>query len=180
MYYDSHLIAITLSLAIKMRKREEKERVKQRSKIPSQQTSESWRDMYELFTFPYVPTVLGQLQDDAEPLYAVKTNTSQMLDDAWDEHSDVNLVLEPDDSKGAWRSILACGKSIERQLNIESIGKRKPLLSTLLTFVSKAYGLPTPESCFGTHHVMIEEVSNTIISILNHVKKAQHVHAKPC
>ena len=161
-----------------MRKREEKQRTKQRSKIPSQQTSESWRDMYELFTFPYVSTVLGQLQDDTEPLYALKTNTSRMLDDAWDEHTDVNLVLEPDDSKGAWRSILACGKSIERQLNSESRGERKPLLSTLLTFVSKAYGLPTPESCFGTHHVMIEEVSNTIISILNHVKKAQHVHAK--
>ena len=103
-----------------------------------------------------------------------------MLDDTLDEHTDVNLVLEPDDSKGAWRSILACGKSIERQLNSErlGLGDQKPLLSTLLTFVGKAYSLPTPESCFGTHHVMIEEVSNTIISILNHVKKAQNIHAK--
>jgi hypothetical protein len=136
--------------------------------------------MYQSSTFPYVRTVLGQLQDDTEPLYVKDTTTTPMLDDTLDEHTDVNLVLEPDDSKGAWRSILACGKSIERQLKSESLGlgDQKPLLSTLLTFVGKAYSLPTPESCFGTHHVMIEEVSNTIIFILNHVKKAQNFHAK--
>ena len=148
--------------------------------MPSQQTSESWRDMYELYTFPYVQSLLGQLQDDTQPFYIVKTGMSQKIDDAWDEHNNVGLILEPDDSKGAWRSILACGKSIERQLNIENLGpgEKKPLLSTLLTFVSKAHALPTPESCFGTHHVMIEEVSNTIISILNHVSEVQKVHAK--
>jgi hypothetical protein len=103
-----------------------------------------------------------------------------MLNDnvTWDVHSDMNIALEPDDSKGAWRSILACGKSMERQLNVETIRERKPLLSTLLTFIGKAYGLPPPEKCFGTHHVMIEEVSNNMISILNYIEKAQHVHAK--
>lgn len=163
-----------------MRKCEEKERAKRKSKIPSQQTSESWRDMYQLSTSPYAQTVLGQLQDDTEPHYAMETTTTPMMDGNSGEHNDVNLVLEADDSKGAWRSILACGKSIERQLNSESlgVGDKKPLLSTLLTFVGRAYALPTPESCFGTHHVMIEEVSNTIIFILNHVKNAQNVHAK--
>lgn len=136
--------------------------------------------MYESSTLPYVRTILGQLQDDSEPLYLMQTMVDQTADGTLDEHTDVNLVLEPDDSKGAWRSILACAKSIERQLNSEGLGPgdKKPLLSTLLTFVGKAYDLPTPELCFGTHHVMIEEVSNTIISILNHVTKAQNVHAK--
>jgi len=174
------LVKLSGGQATKMRKREEKKRTKRSSKMPSQQTSESWRDMYQSSTFPYVRTVLGQLQDDTKPLYVMETTTSRILDDGLDDHTDVNLLLEPDDSKGAWRSILACGKSIERQLNSESLGlgDKKPLLSTLLTFVSRAYALPTPESCFGTHHVMIEEVSNTIISILSHVKKAQNVHAK--
>ncbi len=163
-----------------MRKCEERERTKKKLKVPSQQTSESWREMYESSTLPYVRTILGQLQDDSEPLYLMQTTTVRTLADKCDEQSSVNLVLEPDDSKGAWRSILACAKSIERQLTSEGLGPgdKKPLLSTLLTFVGKAYALPTPESCFGTHHVMIEEVSNTIISILNHVKKAQNVHAR--
>jgi len=135
--------------------------------------------MYELLTFPYTPSILGQLQDDTKGCYT-NINASQMLNDnvTWDVHSDMNIALEPDDSKGAWRSILACGKSMERQLNVETIRERKPLLSTLLTFIGKAYGLPPPEKCFGTHHVMIEEVSNNMISILNYIEKAQHVHAK--
>lgn len=178
-YNVPNLTAIFLLTAIKMRKREEKRRTKQRSKMPSQQRSESWRDMYELLTFPYTPSILGQLQDDTKHCYS-NTNTSQMLNDniTWDVHSHMNIALEPDDSKGAWRSILACGKSMERQLNVETMLERKPLLSTLLTFIGKAYGLPPPEKCFGTHHVMIEEVSNNMISILNYIEKAQHVHAK--
>ena len=172
--------ATVSSKAFKMRKREERERRRRKLKVPSQQTSDSWRDMYQSFTLPYRRTVLGQLQDDDEPLYVMQKNTSQALRNKSDEHANVNLVLEPDDSKGAWRSILACAKSIERQLNSESLGPgdKRPLLSTLLTFVGKAHDLPAPESCFGTHHVMIEEVSNTIISILNHVKEAQNAHAK--
>ena len=174
------MIRFFSSTASKMRKCEERERTKKKLKVPSQQTSESWREMYESSTLPYVRTILGQLQDDSEPLYLMQTTTARTLADKSDEQTSVNLVLEPDDSKGAWRSILTCAKSIERQLNSEGLGPgdKKPLLSTLLTFVGKAYALPTPESCFGTHHVMIEEVSNTIISILNHVKKAQNVHAK--
>ena len=66
--------------------------------------------MYELLTFPYTATVLGQLQEDSEPRYTVETGTSQMPNDALVDHRDVNLALEPDDLKGAWRSILACGK----------------------------------------------------------------------
>jgi hypothetical protein len=122
------------------------------------------------------------MQDDDEPVYMMESAKKRIQPTGGnsDEQTNVDLVLGPDDSKGAWRSILACGKSIERQLNSENcgLGDKKPLLSTLLTFVGKAYALPTPESCFGTHHVMIEEVSNTIISILNHVKKAQNVHAR--
>ena len=173
-------IVIISRIATKMRKCEEKERRKQRLKCSSQQTSESWRDMYQSSTFPYVRTVLGQLQDDTEPLYQIATMKSRKLDGILDEHNSVRLSLEPEDSKGAWRSILVCGKAIERQLNGDNsgLGDKKPLLSTLLTFVNKAYALPTPESCFGTHHVIIEEISKTIISILRHIKRAQHVLAK--
>ncbi len=163
-----------------MRKREERERKKRKLKTPSHQTSESWREMFESFTQPYTRTLLGQLQEDTDVFYAMQASTSVTQRVKSHEDTNVNLMLEPDDLKGAWRSILACAKSIERQLNNESLGPddKKPLLSTLLIFVGKAYELPTPEKCFGTHHVMIEEVSNTIISILNHVKTAQNVHAK--
>ena len=163
-----------------MRKREERERIKRKLKTPSHQTSESWREMYESSTEPYTRTLLGQVQEDADVFYAMQVSTSAALRDKSHEDTNVNLMLEPDDLKGAWRSILACAKSIERQLNNESLGPddKKPLISTLLTFVGKAYELPAPEKCFGTHHVMIEEVSNTIISILKHVKTAQNVHAK--
>mmetsp|Transcript_43531 Transcript_43531/g.49071 ORF Transcript_43531/g.49071 Transcript_43531/m.49071 type:complete len:1967 (-) Transcript_43531:117-6017(-) len=181
--YDGNIEAAKLNIlvnfsggqAMKMRKCEKKRRTKLR--IPSQHTSESWRDKYELLTFPYKVSILGQLQDDTKPCYTNR-NVSPKLNDTRDLHSDMNIALEPDDSKGAWRSILACGKSIERQLNGETSLERKPLLSTLLTFIGNAYGLPPPEKCFGTHHVMIEEVSNNMISILNHVEKAQCLHAK--
>jgi len=167
------------SKATKMRKCEEKKRSKRKSKIPSQQTSESWREMYQSTTFPYARSLLEQFQDDTKQLYSIEKISSSMPNNTSDDQTDVNLVLEPDDLKGAWRSILACGKSIERQLSENSgFGDKKPLLSTILTFVGRAYALPTPESCFGTHHVMIEEVSNTIITILNHVKKAQDFLAK--
>ena len=151
-----------------------------RRKNHSQHTSDSWRDMYELLTHPHSSSILGQLQDDAKTPYYINRCriSSPKFNNQWDEHNDMNVALESDDLKGAWRSILACGKSIERQLNGEINSERKPLLSTLLTFIGKASGLPPPETCFGTNHVMIEEVSTNMAFILDNVEKAQHVQAK--
>jgi hypothetical protein len=120
-------------------------------------------------------SIKGQIQEEGDPKYTVDNRAKVAVKDEWNH---ANLALESDDLKGAWRSILACGKSIERQLNGEITGDRKPSLSTILTFIGNAYKLPPPETCFGTTHVMIEEVCNNMVSILNQIQKAQQVQAK--
>jgi hypothetical protein len=136
--------------------------------------------MYERVAFPPAASFLGQLQDDSKPQYTVDANADAkaIFQKDWDTNYHVEIALETDDLKGAWRSILACGKSVERQLNGELPGEKKPLLSTLLSFVGNAYRLPPPESIFGTHHVMVEEVCNNLIFILEHIQGAQEVQAK--
>jgi hypothetical protein len=89
----------------------------------------------------------------------------------------IDIDFDSDDLKGAWRAILACGKSIELQLNGELPGDKKPLLSTLLTFVGNAYGLPRPDTCFGAHHGITEEISSNMVFILEQIKRAQQVQA---
>ena len=142
-------------------------------KLPPPSSSESWRKLYERSKYP---SILGQLQEDPCMRYPVL----ESLDDSLTATSDTDMEMCPDsdDLKGAWRSVLACGKSLERQLNGDASGTNKPLLSTVVSFVRNAYGLPLPESCFGTQHVMIEEVSNCMLTLLEHVDKAREVHAK--
>ncbi|KAL3923516.1 MAG: hypothetical protein SGILL_001617 [Bacillariaceae sp.] len=170
--------------AMKMRKCEEKRWVKRRPKTPAVNSSSSWRSVYERVVFPPEDSILGQLQDDSDDShrkYAVDAdnNHCHYRKDS-DADNNVDITIETDDLKGAWRSILACGKSIERQLLGELPGdkNKKPLLSTLLTFVGSSYGIPLPETCFGTHHVMIEEVANNMLFILENIQQAQDVQAK--
>jgi hypothetical protein len=170
--------------AVKMRQCEEKQWAKRRPKTPAVSASMCWRSMYERIVFPSESSVLGQLQDDSNPKYTVDakptSNNHRPFRKDSDADNGVDIAIETDDLKGAWRSILACGKSIERQLHGELPGdkNRKPLLSTLLTFVANSYAIPLPETCFGTHHVMIEEVANTMLFILGSVQQAQAVQAK--
>ena len=132
--------------------------------------------MYERMMHSSPHSIQGQIQEEeGDPKYTVDNKRAKSLKDEWNH---ANLALEADDLKGAWRSILNCGKSIERQLNGEITGDKKPSLSTILTFIGNAYKLPPPETSFGTTHVMIEEVSTNMVSILNHIQKAQHVQSK--
>jgi hypothetical protein len=141
-------------------------------KLSPPSSSESWRKVYERMGFP---SLLGQLQHDAGSFYGIRGPTA----DVDDETSNViGLSTDRDDLKGAWRSVLACGKSMEQQLDGDTSGSKKPLLSTVVSFISNAYGLPTPESCFGTQHVIIEEVSYCLLTILEHIEKTRHIQAK--
>lgn len=159
--------------ASKVRKCIEKIRLKAKLKQPPSTTSDSWRTTYERMK---APSILGQLQDNVQINYGIKGLTAS---DYSDEMTDgMNLASDRDDLKGAWRSVLACGKSLERQLDGDTSGNKKPLLSTLVLFISHAYGLPIPESCFGTNHVMIEEVSTCLLKILDYIENARHFQAK--
>jgi hypothetical protein len=162
---------ICLSIASKIRKCLQQKGIKEKLKLPSSTTSDSWRTVYERSTFP---SLLGFLQDDLEPRYPILQSTKNVHKNSWDE---MTLGSDSDDLKGAWRSVLACGKSMERQLNGDACNQ-KPLLSTVVSFVRNAYALPVPESCFGTNHVMIEEVSSCLLTLLDHVDKARHEQAK--
>ncbi|KAL3925773.1 MAG: hypothetical protein SGILL_000191, partial [Bacillariaceae sp.] len=165
--------------AIKMRKCEEKRWKKKRPKSPAVNTSGSWRSVYERVAFPSEESVLGQMQDDPIPKYTFDSNKNSTVQRKYSDASHgVDITIETDDLKGAWRAILACGKSIERQLHGELPGNRKPLLSTMLSFVGNSYGLPLPESCYGTNHVMVEEVANNMLFILENIQMAQEVQAK--
>jgi hypothetical protein len=120
--------------------------------------------------------MLGQVQDDSAPLYPIRA--VEMVDEfSSTDDLEIDLSSDADDLKGAWRSVLACGKSLERQLNGDAGGIKKPLLSTVISFIRNAYGLPVPESCFGSQHVMIEELSNCLLTLLSHVDKARQVQA---
>lgn len=160
-----------------MQKCEERIRARLRPKAAAANTSAYWRDMYEQIAFPLEATFLGKAQDKSGTHYLADMKT-QLCESANDFCNHVEIALDSDDLKGAWRAILACGKSIERQLNGELPGRRKPYLSTLLTFVGNAYRLPLPESCFGTHHVVIEEVSSTMTGILQQIQKAKDVQSR--
>lgn len=119
-------------------------------------------------------SILGRLQDEALNPYAMK---QELLRSGLGFDS-IDLSYDRDDLKGAWRSVLAWGKSIEQQLDGCTTRAKKLPFSAVVSFVSNAYRLPPPESCFGTHHVMIEEVSNCLLAILGHIEKAREVQAE--
>lgn len=161
-----------------MRKCEDKKWAEHRSTAPAVNASIHWRDLYERVVFPFTSSIRGKMQTETFDQYNVDGDVPNFPSKIDSENISDDIGLETDDLKGAWRSILACGKSIERQLNGEILGDRKPLLSTLLTFVGNAYLLPLPESCFGSQHVVIEEVSNNMLFLLEHIQRAQHVQAR--
>ena len=111
-------------------------------------SSDSWRTHFENM-FSKNRSVLGQFQNDLEA-----SSASLATRDAFYV---ARVASERDTLKSTWRSILACGKSLEKQLDLESPDSHRPLLSTVVTFVSHAYGLPVPESVFGAHHVMVSQ-----------------------
>lgn len=140
-------------------------------KLPPVCSSESWRAIYERKEFV---SVLGRLQDTHLIPYAIKQPLQSGL--AFDDS--IGLSYDRDDMKGAWRSVLAWGKSIEQQLDACTTKTKKLPFSAVVSFISNAYRLPTPETCFGTHHVMIEEVSNCLLAILGHIAKAREAQAE--
>lgn len=73
--------------------------------------------------------------------------------------------------------MLTSGKAIEQQLSCDA-KSTKLRLSTIVAFLSTAYYLPTPESCFGSNHVIIEELSSCLLLLLEHVRSARVVLAK--
>jgi hypothetical protein len=159
-------------VASKVRKCFQKKLEKDKVKLPPASSSESWRKIYERT----IPSMLGQVQDDSAPSYPIRA-VEMVIEFSSSDDLEMDLSSDADDLKGAWRSVLACGKSLERQLNGDAGGIKKPLLSTVISFIRNAYGLPVPESCFGSHHVMIEELSNCLLTLLSHVDKARQVQA---
>lgn len=141
----------------------------EKRKVPPLSSSESWRVVYEQTGFA---SILGTFQEDTHNAYVMK----QSLDPNTD-FDPVAFSYDRDDGKMAWRNILACGQSIERQLEASTPRSKKLLLSTVVSFVSNAYRLPIPETCFGSHHVMIEEVSKCLLAILGHIDNAKEVQA---
>ncbi|KAG7373105.1 PLU-1-like protein [Nitzschia inconspicua] len=165
--------------ATKLRKCGERKFTNQRSKVLSVKGSNHWRGLYERIAHPAEASLLAQLQDESFVPYI----SDEQLQPNETSHDIVNqqntdIMLDSEDLKGAWTAILACGKSIERQMNGELIEKRKPSLSTILTFVGNAYRLPLPESCFGSQHVVIDEISSIMVSILQQIQKAQDAEAR--
>jgi hypothetical protein len=144
--------------------------LKDKTKLAPPSTSESWRKKYESMQFS---SILANFEHADHARYGF--NRSEC--DIFPAIGETNLASDRDDLKGVWRSVLACGKAMERHLEGDTSSCRKLLLSTVVSFISNAFGLPTPESCFGTHHVLIEEVSSCMLKILVHVEKARHAQA---
>ena len=167
-HYISRFWCGLLTVASKTRKCLETKRMAKR-KLPPLSSSESWRIVYEQTGFA---SILGNFQDDTHNNYLIEMESNPVA-----KFAGVGISYDRDDLKGAWRSVLACGKLIERQLDATSPRSKKLLLSTVVSFVSNAYRLPIPETCFGSHHVMIEEVSNCLLAILRHVDNAKEVQA---
>ena len=157
--------------ATKFRKCVQKRIDRDRVKLPPPSSSESWRRVYER-TFP---SMFGKVEGDSAPRYPVFSREKVF---GLPRGQYLNFVSDADDVKGTWRSVLACAKSLERQLNGDVGDAKKPLLSTLVSFIRNVHGLPSPESCFGSNHVIVEEVSNCLLTLLNHVDQARQVQAK--
>lgn len=77
--------------------------------------------------------------------------------------------------KRVWKAVLARGQEMGRELDkMES----KPLLSEVLAFCHNARSLPIPEESYGTRHIVVEGISESIHAILDHVSKAHDAQAK--
>eukprot|EP00934_Nitzschia_sp_Nitz4_P003000 Nitzschia sp. Nitz4//scaffold59_size112058//52291//59043//NITZ4_004109-RA/size112058-snap-gene-0.34-mRNA-1//1//CDS//3329555123//2990//frame0 len=143
-----------------------------RSKQAPLTSSESWRSVYSKLQ---VYSLFEQFYKGSDSSSYGVRGTKRPLDEP-DETFSTSYSDEAEDLKGTWKSMLATGKALEMQLDGKSA--TKPLLSTLVVFVGNAYELPIPESCFGSHHVIVEELSACIVALLEHIRNSRSIQAK--
>ena len=84
-------------------------------------------------------------------------------------------VSMEEDMKRVWKAVLACGQAMGRELEQK---ESKPLLSDVMSFIRNAHGLASPEESFGTRHIVVEGISESMHTILDHVSKAHDAQAK--
>ena len=140
-----------------------------KEKLPHVSSSDSWRLIFER---SILGSVIGKVDDIPESSYPVVVPVKRSRKDSMD----IDMGAD-DDLKGAWRSVLACGKSIEEQLRSDTETEKKPLLSTVISFLSNAYGLPVPEKVFGPSHVITDEVSHCLGALLEIASSAREARA---
>jgi hypothetical protein len=80
------------------------------------------------------------------------------------------------DMKRVWKQVLHRGQQMRNTLDQKE--SKPPLLSEVLDFLSHARNLPTPEESYGTRHIVVEGISESIHAILDHVSKAHDAQAK--
>lgn len=168
------LVALTRGNGTKLSKARQQTLDKRRKSLEVS-SSDSWRGAYQImFLSPMAHQFLAK---EVLPPPASSADPTALDENG---HSDLGNVVgnTSEDLKGVWRAILSIGKALEERLQYESKGKHKPLLSTVATFLSKAYELPRPETCFGTHHVIIDELSSCLMVILEHIDIARCIQAK--
>lgn len=135
-------------------------------------------------------SIIDQLEEKASLPYALKHVCLPQEQLATREVSDGDMMMldaadtNKDDLKEAWTTILSIGRSVKDQLdgwasaNSKTKDDKKIACSALLAFIRNAYRLEPPEVCFGSHHVMIEEVSHCLLAILEHVEAARSAQAE--
>ena len=79
-----------------------------------------------------------------------------------------------EDMKRVWKAVLAHAQELGEELDKAN----KPLLSQVLAFVKGAHSLPLPEESYGTRHIVVEGISESMHRILDHVIKAHDAQAK--
>lgn len=102
---------------------------------------------------------------------------------SWYERLDRECPLEgemerplemDEDMKRVWKAVL----HNEQELGHHLEEMKKPLLSHILDFTRNAYCLPPPEESFGSRHIVVEGISESMHVLLNHVTKAHDAQAK--
>jgi len=190
---------LTAGKASKRRKLVKLKRLQQK-KVPSVHSSESWRRVYEQ---TQLMSIIDHLEQEASIPYALQQQQQRLLRNKSTSkrgsnnnngNGDVMMLdvaeTSKDDLKEAWTSILSIGRSVKDQLDgwaasassnsnsNKGKGDKKIACSALLAFIRNAYRLEPPEVCFGSHHVMIEEVSKCLLAILEHIEAARSVQAE--
>ncbi|CAJ1967160.1 unnamed protein product [Cylindrotheca closterium] len=177
---------LTAGKASKRRKLVKLKRLQQK-KLPSIQSSESWRRVYEQ---TQLMSIIDHLEQTASIPYALQQQRLPQNQSTAKEGSNGDVIMldaaetSKDDLKEAWTSILSIGRSVKDQLDgWETAGSKtktdkKIACSALLAFIRNAYRLEPPEVCFGSNHVMIEEVSYCLLAILEHIESARSAQAE--
>ena len=94
-------------------------------------------------------------------------------------------VVQPvdDDTRSVWRNVLSCAQAMERVLKGHTskettTSTRRPLLSEALRLVRNACALPTPEEAFGSRHMVVEQISVSLHTVLDEIAKARDAEAR--